>query len=74
MDSAHFYRIGKVLYTTDSGEAFIAERSKGKAISCAVRITLLARRARRMFPGLAKEYREAREKYSSFEFWKAVFE
>ncbi len=74
LDSAHFYRIGKVLYTTDNGESFVAERNKSKAISCAVKVTLLTRKARKMFPKLVKEYREARDKYTSFEFWKQMFE
>ncbi len=52
----------------------MAERSISKAVSCAVRITLLGRKARRMFPRLVEEYRGARDRYSSFEYWKSVFE
>ena len=73
MDCAHFYRIGKVLYHTDAENGFIAGRSRRKAVSYAVRITLLRRRAMKVFPRLLREYHDTRDQYSSFEYWKKLF-
>jgi len=73
MDSAHFYRIGKVLYRTDAENGFIAGRSRRKAVSYAVRITLLRRRAMRALPKLLQEYRGSRDQYSSFKYWERMF-
>ena len=73
MDSAHFYRIGKVLYRTDAENGFIAERSRSKAISYAARITILRRKAMKAFPRLLREYCETRDQYSSFEYWESIF-
>ncbi len=73
MDSAHFYRIGKVLYRTGKDEGFIAERSRSKAIAYAARITLLRRRAMKALPGLQRQYRGTRDYYSSFGFWERMF-
>ena len=70
MDSSHFYRIGKVLYTTDGKKGFIASRSFLKAAGYAVRITLLKRRAKRLFPRLKKEYEDSRDRYTTEGFWR----
>ena len=73
MDSAHFYSIGKVLYRTGTENGFIAGRSRRKAVSYAVRITLLRRRAMRAFLKLLQEYRGSRDQYFSFEYWGRMF-
>jgi len=73
MDSAHFYRVGKVLYRVNDQEGFIAERKASKAVSYAVRITLLKRKAMRLFPKLKEEYRQKRNHYTTEDFWKGLF-
>ena len=73
MDSAHFYRVGKVLYRINDQKGFIAERKASKAISYAIRITLLRRKAKRMFPKLKEEYRQKRNHYTTEDFWKSLF-
>ena len=56
METSHFFRVGKVLYhVRDKG--FIAERRRFKAISCAVRVTLLKHRVKRAVPKLVEEYK-----------------
>ena len=72
MDSAHFYRVGKVLYRINDQEGFIAERKASKAISYAIRITLLRRKARRIFPKLKEEYKHRRGRFTTEEFWKEL--
>ena len=72
MDSAHFYRVRKVLYRVNDQEGFIAERKASKAISYAIRITLLRRKAMRLFPKLRKEYRRSRGRFTTEEFWKEL--
>lgn len=67
-DTAHFYRIDKVLYhVRDKG--FITKRSRFRTISCAVRITLLKHRMKRSAPSLVGEYRASMGRYTSGEFW-----
>lgn len=73
MDSAHFYRVGKVLYRINDQKGFIAERKASEAISYAIRITLLRRKAKRMFPKLKEEYRCSRGRFTTEEFWKNLF-
>ena len=73
MDSAHFYRVGKVLYRINDQEGFIAERKASKAISYAIRITLLKRKAMRLFPKLKEEYRRSRDRFTTEEFWMNLF-
>ena len=73
MDSAHFYRVGKVLYRINDQKGFIAERKASKAISYTIRITLLRRKAKRMFPKLKEEYRQKRNHYTTEDFWKSLF-
>lgn len=73
MDSAHFYRVGKVLYRMNDQKGFIAERKASKAISYAIRITLLRKKAERMFPKLKEEYRQKRNHYTTEDFWKGLF-
>ena len=70
MDSAHFYRVGKVLYRVKAEEGFIAQRKAIKAISYAFRITLLKRKAKKVFLKLKLEYKEKRDEYTSETFWK----
>jgi len=72
MDSAHFYRVGKVLYRINDQEGFIAERKASKAISYTIRITLLRRKARRIFPKLKEEYKHSRGSFTTEEFWKEL--
>ena len=74
MDSAHFYRVEKVLYRVNKQHGFITQRKGTKAISYAIRITLLKRKARRLFPGLKEEYRMKRDEYTSELFWKNLLE
>jgi len=71
MDTAHFYRIGKVLYRVRD-EGFIAKRSRLKAISCAVRITLLKRKVKKAAPSLVKEYQASMGRYASRESWEEM--
>lgn len=71
MDTAHFYRIGKVLYRVRD-EGFIAKRSRVKAISCAVRITLLKRKVKKAAPSLVKEYQASMDRYTSRESWEEM--
>ena len=73
MNSAHFYRVGKVLYRINDQEGFIAQRKASEAISYAIRITLLRRKAMRLFPKLKKEYRSSRGRFTTEEFWKNLF-
>ena len=73
MDSAHFYRVGKVLYRVSEEKGFIAERKASKAISYAIRITLLNRKAMRLFPKLKEEYRRSRDCFTTEEFWMNLF-
>lgn len=71
METSHFYRVGKVLYhVRDMG--FIAERRRIKAISCAVRVTLLKQRVKRAVPKLVEEYKGSMEGYTSREFWEGL--
>ena len=71
METSHFYRVGKVLYhVRDKG--FIAERRRIRAISCAVRVTLLKRRVKRAVPKLVEGYRGSMERYTSREFWEGM--
>ena len=70
MDSAHFYRVWKVLYRINDQEGFIAQRKASEAISYAVCITLLRRKAKRLFPKLREEYRRSRGRFTTEEFWK----
>ena len=63
MDSAHFYRVGKVLYRVNDQEGFIAQRKASKAIVCAIHITLLRRKAMKKFPKLKTEYHNKRDRY-----------
>ena len=72
MNSAHFYRVGKVLYRINDQEGFIAERKASKAISYAIRITLLRRKAMRLFPKLREEYKRNRGRFTTEEFWKVL--
>ena len=72
MDSAHFYRVGKVLYRINNQEGFVAQRKSSKAISYAIRITLLRRKAKRMFPKLKGEYKRSRGRFTTEEFWKEL--
>ena len=74
MDSAHFYRVGKVLYRINDQEGFIAERKASEAIACAIRITLLRRKAMRLFPRLREEYRSKRDSYTTDSFWKELLD
>jgi len=69
MDSAHFYRVGKVLYKVNDQEGFIAQRKASEAIACAIRITLLRRKAMRLFPKLREEYKRSRGRFTTEEFW-----
>ena len=73
MDSAHFYRVGKVLYRVNEEKGFIAERKVSKAISYAIRITLLKRKAMKLFPKLKEEYRRSRDRFTTEEFWMSLF-
>ena len=73
MDSAHFYRVGKVLYRVSEEKGFIAGRKASKAISYAIRITLLKRKAMRLFPKLKEEYRRSRDRFTTEEFWMSLF-
>lgn len=68
MDTARYYRVRKVLYCLQD-KGFIAERKRVKAISCAIRVTLLKYKVRRAAPSMAEEYRKSMEKYTSWEFW-----
>lgn len=70
MGSAHVYSAGKILYRVNDQEGFIAERKASKAISYAIRITLLRRKAMRLFPKLKEEYRRSRSRFTTEEFWK----
>ena len=72
MDSAHFYRVGKVLYRVNDQEGFIAERKASEAIAYAIRITLLRRKAMRLFPKLREEYKRSRGRFTTEEFWKKL--
>ena len=72
MDPAHFYRVGKVLYRVNDQEGFIAQRKASKAIVCAIRITLLRKKAVRLFPKLKEEYRRSRGRFTTEEFWKKL--
>ena len=68
MDSADFYRIGKVLYRVrDMG--FIAERSFSSAVSCAFRVTFLKLHTRIVIKHVSNSYRSSLNRYSSEEFW-----
>ncbi|AMH94271.1 glycosyl transferase GT2 family [methanogenic archaeon ISO4-H5] len=73
MDSAHFYRVGKVLYKINVERGFLAKRSAPKAIHYAIHITFLKRKAMKLFPKLKKEYHNKREIYSSEKFWQNLF-
>ena len=72
MDSAHFYRVGKVLYRVNDQKGFIAERKASNAISYAIRITLLKKKAKRLFPELKGRYHNKRDYYTSEEFWEKL--
>ena len=74
MDSTHFYQVGKVLYRFNDQEGFIAERKASEAISYAIRITLLRRKAMRLFPKLREEYHSKRDNYTTESFWKELLD
>jgi len=73
LDTASFYRVGRVLYTLDNGRGVICERSFSETVKLMVRLSRLRRRFLRMFDGLSEEYREFLPRYSSEGFWKEVY-
>jgi len=74
VDSASFYRVGKVLYNMGNGEGFIAERNAGKALRAMLRGVFLMVKTVFSFGRLRNEYKRSLEKYSSEENWKKIFE
>jgi len=74
VDSASFYRAGKVLYDLGNGEGAITERNFGKAIRSIFKTVCLLIRTVFSFGKLKKEYRRSLKKYSSEENWRKIFE
>jgi hypothetical protein len=73
MDSSDFYRVGRVLYTTDGADGFIAERSIGRTMRIMLGIAGLRVRMLFSFGRLRERYRSSRDTYSSEENWERLF-
>jgi len=73
VDSADFYRIGKVLYRVGD-KGFIAKRNRSKAVVMAVRVSLLKWRTKKEVNRVAIEYKESMPKYSSIGFWREMLD
>jgi len=73
VDSARFYRAGKILYDSGGGEGFIAERNTGKTLCAIYRNVCLLIKTAFSFGRLKKEYKKSVKKYSSEENWRKIF-
>lgn len=73
MDTSAFYRVGKVLYTLESGKGVICERNFMTTIRLLLRLHRDGNHFLRRFDSISEEYIGSISRYSSEEFWKNVY-